>query len=81
MQKWSSFALGLTIFGTEIGYLLAYWNLDGFSSTSLAKATINAFAIMAVAICGILRWRQSLSNTKLVGLFLFVVGIIFANIK
>ena len=76
--KWTSFTLGLAIVGLEIGYLLAYrsgWNIS--IGSLIANTTL---AILLVPI-GILIYSESITITKILGIFFSMVGLLLLYLK
>lgn len=70
--NWSSYALALSIFGVELGYLLVYrsgWDV------SIGSVVANvAIAIMLIPI-GIWIFKESVSWTTIAGVALCLVGV------
>ncbi|HYE80837.1 MAG TPA: EamA family transporter [Clostridia bacterium] len=75
--NWTSYALGLAIFGIELGFLLAYragWNI------SLANI-ISAVAVTLVLIlAGITIYHEKLTAVNCAGLLLCLIGIVLIKI-
>ena len=70
--NWASIALGLTIVGIDVGYLLLYragWNI------SLGSAFCNALVAVALLPMGVLLFKERLAFPNYIGVFLTVVGI------
>ena len=74
--NWTSFALGVTIVGLELGYLLAYragWNI------SVGSLVANIFlAIMLIPI-GILFFKEGFVLNQIIGVVFCMVGLILVN--
>jgi len=74
--NWTSFALGVTIVGLELGYLLAYragWNI------SVGSLVANIFlAIMLIPI-GILFFKEGFVMNQIIGVVFCMVGLILVN--
>ena len=76
--NWASFALGLAIFGVEIGTLLAYragWQI------SLLAITVNVVASVALVLIGILFFKEKLSLINVLGIVVCIVGLMMLNFK
>lgn len=74
--NWTSVALGVTIVGLELGYLLAYrvgWNI---SVGSLVANII--LAIMLIPI-GILFFKEGFALNQIIGVVFCVLGLILIN--
>lgn len=74
--NWTSLALGVTIVGLELGYLLAYragWNI---SVGSLVANII--LAIMLIPI-GILFFKEGFAFSQITGVLFCIVGLILIN--
>ena len=70
--NWATYALGLSIVGVELGYLLAYragWNI------SIASTIANvAIAIFLIPV-GVWLFKESVSWTTLLGIVLCLAGV------
>ncbi len=76
--NWASFALGLAIFGVEIGTLLAYragWQV------SLLAITVNVAASVALVLIGSLFFKEKLSLVNLLGILVCLGGLAMVNFK
>ena len=74
--NWISVALGLTIVGLELGYLLAYrtgWNL------SIAGIFSNATVALLLIPIGIAFFNEKLSAFNLAGILFCTVGLVLVN--
>lgn len=74
--NWASYALGLAVFGLEIGFLLAYragWNI------SLAGIVSNSAVALLLLPIGLLFFQEKLSSTNLFGILLCFAGLILIN--
>jgi drug/metabolite transporter (DMT)-like permease len=70
--NWASVALGLTIVGVDVGYLLLYragWNL------SLGSVVCNSSVALVLLPVGVLMFKEKLSFSNYVGVGLALVGI------
>ena len=71
--NWASFALGLSIIGLEIGFLLAYragWNV------SLAALLSNVLIGILLVPIGLIFFKEHISLTNAVGILLSIAGLI-----
>jgi uncharacterized membrane protein len=76
--NWASFALGLAIFGVEIGTLLAYragWQI------SLLSIMVNVVASLALVLIGIIFFKEKLSFINLLGILVCIGGLVMVNFK
>src|SRR5512133_3530923 len=76
--NWASFALGLAIFGVEIGTLLAYragWQV------SLLSIMVNVVASLALVLIGSIFFKEKLSFINLLGVVICIVGLVMVNFK
>jgi uncharacterized membrane protein len=76
--NWASFALGISVVGLELGFLLAYragWNI------SLAAIAVNAGVGLLVIPVGLLFFKEHLSWVNVLGILLSVLGLIMINLK
>lgn len=74
--NWTSYVLGLSLVGLELGYIQAYragWNI---SEGSLV-ANICLAAILVVV--GVLFYKEKLTLYQLTGMVLCAVGLVFIN--
>ncbi len=74
--NWTSLALGVSIVGLELGYLLAYragWNI---SVGSLVANIILALMLIPV---GIMLYKEQFETNKLLGAILCIFGLILIN--
>ena len=76
--NWASFALGLAIFGVEIGTLLAYragWQI------SLLAIMVNVVASIALVLIGSLFFKEKLSLINILGIVICIGGLVMVNFK
>ncbi|TAE25502.1 MAG: hypothetical protein EAZ92_12090 [Candidatus Kapaibacterium sp.] len=69
--NWSSYALGISIVGVEIGFLLAYragWNI------SIGALLANSLLMMILVPVGVFLFREDISWSKVCGILLCLVG-------
>ena len=74
--NWVSIALGLTIVGLELGYLLAYragWNI------SIAGIFSNATVALLLIPIGIALFNEKLSMFNLAGILFCTLGLVLVN--
>lgn len=74
--NWASFALGISIVGLELGYLMAYragWNI---SVGSLVANIILAVALIPV---GVLIFKEGFEANKVWGAVLCIAGLVVMN--
>lgn len=70
--NWSSYALGASIVGVELGYLLAYragWDV------SIGSVVANVGIAILLVPLGILLFKETVSWTTLVGIVLCLAGV------
>jgi drug/metabolite transporter (DMT)-like permease len=73
--NWASVAVGVTIVGVEIGFLLAYragWKV------SIGSAVASAAVAVLLLPTGLVLFRERLSASNLVGVLLCVAGFLLA---
>lgn len=71
--NWASYALGATIVGVELGFLLAYragWDI------SVGAVVANALLTAILVPIGLFMFRESLSWSKILGILLCVAGVV-----
>ena len=76
--NWASFALGLAIFGVEIGTLLAYragWQI------SLLAIMVNVVASLALVLIGLIFFKEKLSLINILGIVICIAGLVMVNFK
>lgn len=74
--NWTSFVLGIAIVGLEAGYIYLYkagWNIN---SAQLAASSILAIALIVV---GYLLYREAITLTKVIGVIICLIGLMFIN--
>jgi hypothetical protein len=74
--NWASAAVGLTIVGVELGFLLAYrasWRV------SLGAAVSNAAVVALLLPVGLLAFQGRLSGLNVLGVALCVTGLVLAG--
>ncbi|HEX7972955.1 MAG TPA: hypothetical protein VF498_00980 [Anaerolineales bacterium] len=76
--NWVSFALAFAIVGLEVGYLLAYRSGWYIGITSLFVNTVGAILLVPVAV---IAFKEKLSPTNLLGIFICIIGLILLNWK
>ncbi|MCT8975571.1 hypothetical protein N4T77_03055 [Clostridium sp. CX1] len=71
--NWASYALGITIVGLELGFLLAYragWNI------SLVALFTNICVTVLLIPIGLLLYKEHISLINFVGILLSIAGVI-----
>lgn len=76
--NWATYALGLVIIGTEVGYLLVYRIGSNFSLTA---TTITALVTVLLIPIGFLLFKEKISILNMIGVVLCVGGIVLAQWK
>ncbi|MGE5380581.1 MAG: EamA family transporter [Methylocystaceae bacterium] len=74
--NWTSLALGVTIVGLEIGFLMAYrvgWNI------SVGFLVANTFVAVMLIPVGILLYHEGFELSKVLGVVLCLAGLIMIN--
>jgi len=74
--NWATFALGVCIIGLEAGYIYAYkagWPI------STAAIVQSAFLAVALVLAGFVIYHEALTETKLIGVVICLVGLVFLN--
>ena len=78
-QKWLPvMLLGFSIIMVELGYLYAYRTGWKISSTSIIAGS---FTTVALALIGVLWYKEELTLINIIGIILSSVGVILINIK
>lgn len=76
--NWSTYILGLSIVGIELGYIYLYragWNI------SIGSLVANISLAVILIIVGVLIYKEHLSINQLIGIGLCIAGLIFINKK
>lgn len=76
--NWASFALGITVVGLELGFLLAYkagWNI------SLAQLCSNVLVSILLIPIGLMFFQDKLTLVNIVGIVLCFGGFILVSYK
>lgn len=76
--KWSSFLLGIAVFGVESGWILMYRN--GWE-ISRASVIANICAAMILLVIGLVVFREALSAKRLAGFAICILGVYLLNSK
>jgi drug/metabolite transporter (DMT)-like permease len=78
-QKWLPvIVLGFSLIMVEIGFLYAYRTGWKISTTSIIT---NAFTTIALALIGVLWFREELTLLNIAGIVLSTIGVILINYK
>ena len=76
--NWSSIALGASVVGLEMGYLMAYragWNI------SVASIVSNIFLALLLIPVGVFMFHEGFSVTKFLGVGICIFGLVLLNLK
>jgi uncharacterized membrane protein len=74
--NWASFALGASIIGLELGFLLAYrigWNI------SVGALVANSCVALLLIPIGVLIFKESLNPHNVIGILLCIGGLLMIN--
>lgn len=74
--NWATFALGLAIFGLELGFLLAYrvgWNI------SLGALVSNIMVSVLLIPVGVAIYKEAVTAQTGIGIILCIAGLILIN--
>lgn len=74
--NWAPFVLGLAVVGLEVGFVYAYKAGWPVSTASLVQS---AFLAVALLVVGLLLYHEAIFVTKLVGIVICLVGLVFVN--
>lgn len=74
--NWTAYALGAAIVGLELGAIYMYKVGWAVSTGPLVK---NVCIMIALAFVGLLLYHETLSASKIIGIVLCVIGVIFIN--
>jgi drug/metabolite transporter (DMT)-like permease len=78
-QNWLVVALlGLAAIGIELGFLYAYRTGWQVSTTATTTGT---FITIALALLGVLWFKETLTIVNIIGIVLCMVGVVFINLK
>jgi multidrug transporter EmrE-like cation transporter len=76
--NWASFAVGLTVVGIEIGFLLMYragWNI------SVGALVVNIGATLMLIPIGLLFFKEQLTPLNVLGVVVCMIGLVMINVK
>jgi drug/metabolite transporter (DMT)-like permease len=76
--NWTSFVLGISIVGLELGYLMAYragWNI------SIGSLVANIFLAVLLIPIGVLFFKEGFELNKILGVAFCLVGLLLINKK
>lgn len=76
--NWSSFVLGLSIIGLEVGYIYAYKNGWAVSTAQIVQAAILAVILIFV---GRMLYKEPITWNKVAGIFVCLAGLGLINMK
>jgi len=74
--NWAPFVLGFVIVGLEVGFIFAYRAGWQVSAASVVQSGFLAISLLAV---GALAYHEPLTASKLIGIVLCIIGLIFIN--
>ncbi|MZP30598.1 EamA family transporter [Heliobacterium undosum] len=74
--NWTSIALGISIVGLEMGFMLAY---RAGGNISVAPVISNTAVALLIIPIGVLVFSEALSAKKVLGIVLCLVGLYFIN--
>lgn len=77
-MNWSSYALGISVVGLEVGFIYAYKAGWQISITSIVQSALLTVILIFI---GVLFYKESLSWNKILGIAVCIIGLIFINIK
>ncbi len=75
--NWAPLVLGVVIVGLEVGFIYAYkagWQV------SRAAIVQSSFLAVALVIVGALLFREHITWTKLLGVAICLIGLVFVNL-
>lgn len=76
-MNWAPFVLGLVIVGLEVGFIYAYKAGWQVSTLSIVQS---AFLAAALIFVGRLVYHEPITWTKLTGIAICLIGLVFINI-
>lgn len=74
--NWTSFVLGITIVGLEVGFIQMYrvgWNI------SIGSLVANIILAVVLIIVGLLIYKDNISINQVIGIVLCISGLVFIN--
>lgn len=74
--NWSSFVLGLSIVGLEVGFIYLYKAGWPVSTGQLVTSAVLAVVLIFV---GVLLYKEALTFSKVLGIVICMVGLFFIN--
>ena len=77
-MNWAPYVLGVVIVGLEVGFIYAYKAGWQVSTASIVQSAFVAIALLGV---GALLYHEGLSWSKLMGLAICMLGLVFINRK
>ena len=75
--NWAPFVWGVVIVGLEVGFLYAYKNGWQVSRASIVQSS---FLAVALVLVGAILYREHITWTKLLGVAICLVGLVFINL-
>lgn len=77
-MNWTSFLMGLSVVGLEVGYIYTYKAEWPLSTAQIIQAAILAIILIFV---GYFAFKESFTWNKIVGIFVCVAGLGLINLK
>lgn len=74
--NWATVVLGIVITGLEVGFIQAY--KAGWKVSTLATVT-NGILAIALIFVGMLLYKEHISWTQILGVFICLIGLILIN--
>lgn len=77
-MNWAPYVLGLVIVGLEVGFIYAYkagWHV------STASVVQSSFLAVILIFVGVLLYNEALTWSKIIGVLICLVGLVFINKK
>jgi len=74
--NWTSYVLGIAIVGLEAGYIYMYkagWNINS------AQVLCSSLLAIALLLVGYLLYHEAITWTKVMGIIICLVGLVFLN--
>ena len=75
--NWAPLVLGIVIVGLEVGFIYAYKNGWQVSRAAIVQSS---FLAVALVLVGALLYREHVTWTKLLGVAICLVGLVFINL-
>ena len=75
--NWAPFVLGIVVVGLEVGFIYAYKNGWQVSRAAIVQSS---FLAVALVLVGAILYREHITWTKLLGVAICLVGLVFINL-